>query len=96
MERRKVRPSTAAWTSIGVGVVAYDLLCPQGEQLSQRMDEWLEKHPTRSLALGITAMTAMHLLNMLPERIDPIHHLAMIGRRIDDAIGAVDFGDEQD
>ena len=96
MERRKVRPSTAAWASIGLGVFAYDMLCPKGEQLSERMDEWLDKHPTRSLALGITAMTALHLMNMLPERLDPIHHIANFGRKIDDAIGGVDLGDETD
>lgn len=88
----RIRPSTAAWASIGAGVALYDWLCPQGEQLSERFDQWLERPATRAVALGITAMTALHLANMLPERLDPIHQLSRLGRTIDDALD-VDFGD---
>lgn len=81
---RGIRPSTYSWFAIAAGVAVYDALCPKGEQLSERFDEWLEKPSTRVIAMGTTALTALHLTNMLPERLDPIHHLAKLGRKVDD------------
>lgn len=72
------RPSTVAWTAVIGSIAAYDFLCPQGEQLSERADEWIE-HPVkrRLLELGMAAV-ALHVCNRVPERYDVIHHLASL------------------
>lgn len=69
-----MRPSEKAWIGLGVYVAAYDALSPNGETLSEGMDRALE-HPTwRYMAIGATALTAAHLLNLLPERADPFNY----------------------
>lgn len=70
MERN---PLTArrAWLGIAAGVLAYEVVCPEGELLSEGVDRALEKHRLATLmAIGVTAL---HLANLLPEQIDPFH-----------------------
>lgn len=74
MERPK--PSSIAWGAIAAGVTAYDMLCPKGDTLSEAADRGLERHPIATrLAIGTVAL---HLLNAIPERLDPIHYLIKI------------------
>ena len=60
------------WAAIGTGVLAWDVLAP--ETLSEGVDRALEKR--RFLTSAAIGITAAHLLNLLPESIDPIHQLA--------------------
>ena len=63
-----------AWSAIALGVVTYDVLCPKGETLSEGVDRALEKYPAlTTIAIGAVAL---HLLNVLPPEIDPIHRIA--------------------
>lgn len=64
-----MRPSTEAWLAVGAGVLAYDLLCPSGETLSEACDRAIETHPV--LTLGLIGATALHLANAIPQRFDP-------------------------
>jgi len=58
------------WLAIGGFVLAWDVLAP--ETLSHGVDRALEHSPVgRAAALGGIAITAAHLANLLPERIDP-------------------------
>lgn len=65
-----------AWTAIGVGVLAYEMVAPEGELLSEGVDRALEHDIGRYLTVGAVAVTACHLLNLLPEKLDPIHQVA--------------------
>lgn len=66
-----MRPSHKAWIGLGAGVAAYDILAPKGETLSEAVDGALE-HPTfRYFAIAGIGITACHLLNLLPEKVDP-------------------------
>lgn len=69
-----VRPELSArraWTALGIGVLAYELACPEGELLSEGVDKALDKHPVlTTLLIGVTAL---HLLNKIPEKVDPYH-----------------------
>lgn len=71
----KPKPSTVAWCGLAAGVAAYDILCPPGETMSEGVDRLLEHPHKRIAALGAIAITAAHLANILPEKIDPFHHL---------------------
>lgn len=66
--------ATLGWAAIGAGVLAWDLMAP--ETLSEAVDRSLKKHRTTTV-LAVSA-TALHLLNLIPERVDPIHQ---IGKR---------------
>lgn len=67
-----------AWAGIAVGVLAYELACPDGELLSEGVDRALERHRiATTMAIGVTAL---HLLNMLPERIDPFSHFTKFAK----------------
>ena len=74
-------PLTArrAWAGLAAGVVAYEIACPKGELMSEGVDRALENH--RALTTLAIGTVALHLLNVLPERYDPIHRLAnLIGK----------------
>ncbi|MEO5499453.1 MAG: hypothetical protein ABIR46_03065 [Candidatus Saccharimonadales bacterium] len=70
-----MRPSTRMWAAVGVGITAYEVMCPHGETLSERVDDVLEGSPyKRAVTLGAIAITALHLSNVLPEVVDPYHY----------------------
>ena len=70
------RPSSIAWAGIIVGVAAYDYLCPEGELLSERVDAGLENNRLiTNLAIGTVAL---HLLNVLPPKLDPLHIISQL------------------
>lgn len=69
-----VRPELSAkraWVGLGLLISAYELACPVGETLSEGIDAALERH--RSLTIAAIGVTALHLLNVLPARVDPFH-----------------------
>lgn len=68
MEREK--SGTIGWFGIIAGVVAWDALAP--ETLSEAVDRALDSRG-RFIAIGSIAITAAHLLNVLPPQVDPIH-----------------------
>jgi len=71
-----MRPSNAAWAVLGASVAAYEYFAPQDELLSQAVDRALERPVARFLVMGAIGATALHLLNVLPERVDPLHQVA--------------------
>lgn len=76
-----LRPSDKAWIALFAGVVAWDVLAPPGEMLSEAVDRYIVEHPIIvTTAVGITAA---HLLNLLDRRpwcwIDVFAHLARMG-----------------
>lgn len=76
-----IKPEITAkrgWLAVGAVVLGHELLCADGHTLSEGVDKALEKHPVATtLAVGTVAL---HLLNVLPERLDPIHRLASYGK----------------
>lgn len=66
-----MRYSTKAWLGLGAYVVATEVCAPEDELLSQAVDRWLEKPPGRTASALTIVATALHLLNLLPERYDP-------------------------
>ena len=69
--------SKLAWAGLVAGVAAYDVFCPEGETLSEGIDRGLESKYKQLITLGI-GITALHLVNILPPVVDPLHHLTRI------------------
>ena len=76
---KETRPSTRAWLALAAGVAAFDVLSPQGETMSERVDDWLLEH--KALTYTAIGVTALHLANLLPPRVDPFHRLTTIKNR---------------
>lgn len=75
------RPSTVAWGAVVGGIAMYDMLCPPGEQMSERADEWME-HPVKRRLLEIgMGVVALHVCNHISPKYDAIHHMATIRRK---------------
>lgn len=70
-----MRYGNKAWIGLGVYLIVVELLAPPGETLSEAMDEWLKRHPGKALSHITVAVTAGHLLNLIPPRYDPIHQV---------------------
>jgi len=69
-----LRPADRAWLTLGAGVLAWDVACPAGCTLSEGVDRYIERHPW--LTRAVVAVVGLHLANLLPTALDPIHHLA--------------------
>ncbi len=74
---RSTRGSEAeiAWAALSFAVVCYEVWAPKGQLLSEGMDRALERHPV--LTRAVVAAVALHLVNAIPARLDPI---SMLGR----------------
>ncbi len=74
-------PSSIAWGILGAGVLAYEYFCPSGETLSEGLDD-IAEHPVRKYFLqAAIGVTALHLTNLLPDKVDPIHQVGKLIRK---------------
>lgn len=62
-----------AWCAIGIGVLAYDAMCPNSQTLSEAVDRAIERR--KGITIGAIGVTALHLANVIPEPVDPLHQL---------------------
>jgi hypothetical protein len=65
-----------AWIVLLAGVTAWELLAPTGHLLSEGVDRAIERHPV--ITRAAIAVTALHLMNLLPSQVDPFHHLPRV------------------
>lgn len=80
---RRVR-GEHAWVALAILIAVYEIFAPEGELLSEAVDRFLVRHPW--LTRGVVAVVALHLLNLLPTRVDPVHHVAKMFRRTVDLV----------
>jgi hypothetical protein len=59
-----------AWALMAAGVLSYEVLCKDGQLLSEGVDEWLVSRPI--LTRATIAALALHLGNAVPERYDVV------------------------
>lgn len=70
----EISPATKAWIGLAAGIATYEVLCPQGETLSEGVDRAIERNKfTKIATLGAIGITAAHLANLLPKKLDPYH-----------------------
>jgi len=70
-----IRRDTAAWVGLVAYIVAaeYFLTHRSHPLMSESFDRWLGTPHGRILCWAVTGSTAAHLLNLLPNKIDPYH-----------------------
>jgi hypothetical protein len=59
-----------AWALLAAGVLGYEVICKDGQLLSECVDEWLVSNPI--LTRAAIAALALHLGNAIPERYDVV------------------------
>ena len=70
-----------AWAGLIAGICIYEYYAPESQLLSEAVDRGLE-HPVGKILIPIAVgSVALHLLNVLPPKIDPIHQLACAVRQ---------------
>jgi hypothetical protein len=68
-----------AWALLAAGVLGYEVVCRDGQLLSECVDEWLMSRPI--LTRSVIAALALHLGNALPARYDVVSLGFMVIRR---------------
>jgi len=61
------------WCVVGAVVVACEAVAPPGQLLSHGVDRGLERAPW--LVRAGVILIAAHLLNVLPEKVDPLAYI---------------------
>lgn len=76
---RQPTPGELAWA----GIVAYEILCPKGELLSEVLDRLMPvRHPRKCIAVrAFIVYTAAHCANILDPKFDIYQWLAAKARR---------------
>lgn len=74
-----MKSSDRAWIALGVGVVSYDLLCVEGQTLSEGADAAMLRHPW--LVRAVAFALAGHVCNLVPVRFDAVHWMFVGLRR---------------
>ena len=69
MEKNDSHAGTYGWVALAAGIAVFDYFAP--ETLSHAVDRALECPRGRYAAIGAVALTAAHLLNVLPKQADP-------------------------
>ena len=91
MERNKYNPDSRGggygWLALGAGVLAYDILANETLSNSFRRGIESENKAVRAGVYGLGALTVAHLLDVVPERVDPIDNIASGLGRVRDKIG---------
>lgn len=64
------------WIALASFITALEVIAPDGELLSEGVDRGLEQHPL--LVRAAIIVTAAHLLNLLPEKVDPFARLPRV------------------
>jgi len=68
--RAQAMNARQAWALLAAGVLGYEVVCKDGQLLSECVDEWLASRPI--LTRAAIAATALHLGNAVPERYDVV------------------------
>ncbi len=74
--------SKAAIVAVLGGVAVYDLMCPQGETISEGCDRLLCSKLGKIAVPAIAYTLAAHVRNHIPEKYDPIHWLTTLKRNV--------------
>ena len=69
-------PADRAWLTLAAGITAWDLTCPPGQTLSAAASRYHRRRPW--LTRTAIAYLGLHLLGVIPARVDPLHTLTRV------------------
>lgn len=75
-----MRVSEAAWCGISASILAYEVLAPKDELLSDQTDRWRQTRLGRLAVHGLVWTIAGHLTRTIPEDLDWLHQLGKLKR----------------
>jgi hypothetical protein len=75
-----LKPSDVAWLTLGTGVIVYDVLCTEGDTMSEAADRYMLRHPW--LVRAVAFVLAAHVCNLVPNRLDAVHGMFVAIRRV--------------
>ncbi|QFG08887.1 hypothetical protein PBI_MALAGASYROSE_37 [Mycobacterium phage MalagasyRose] len=70
-----MRAADRAWLTIAAVVLTYEAGAPRGELLSEGVDRYLVRRPW--VTRVVVGYLGAHLLNLIPERVDPLTRIAV-------------------
>lgn len=73
---RTGREAMLGWAALIVGVMVYEFHAPPGQLLSEGIDRALLRYP--NMTRFVVTIVALHLLNLIPQSIDPLHRVATV------------------
>lgn len=79
-----MREADVAWLILALLIVAYEIFAPPGELLSEGWDRYLQSYPF--LARLLPLVVTLHVINALPDRLDPFHQGSGLLRRLGEII----------
>ncbi len=82
-----MRYGARGWAGLAAHIAVVELLAPPGETLSETVDDWMSRHSGRVLWFALVGVVAAHLLNLLPERVDPIHRIFVKNASVPEVFG---------
>ncbi|AQT78337.1 hypothetical protein B1R94_02435 [Mycolicibacterium litorale] len=72
----KLRQADYGWLTVAAVVLVVEATAEPGELLSEGVDRYLARRPW--LTRTAVVLTAAHLLNLLPARVDPFYRVAVL------------------
>lgn len=69
------------WRGIAAAVIVHNVTAREGDTLSECMDGWIARHPV--LWRAVIVAVAVHVGNVVPPRLDPVHWLFVAARHRD-------------
>lgn len=71
------------WAVIGIAVAYHEITCNEGQLLSEVVDRAIDKGPiSRAVVFLAVSVTAGHLLNLLPPKVDPYQWVYRSSQRV--------------
>ena len=75
-----MRPSHRALAAVATAIVTYNVfIAPDGETISEGVDELLTTHPL--LTRAAIALLTLHVANLIAAQVDPVHLAFSAARR---------------
>jgi hypothetical protein len=73
-----------AWRLLAAAIATYELITPPEQLLTAACERGIKRHPIAVRAAII--VTALHLLGLIPRRIDPYAHLPGVRKHVSESL----------
>jgi hypothetical protein len=74
-----LQASDKAWITLGIGVLLYDVIAPEGQTLSEGADRYMLHHKWVTRGVGIALVA--HVCNFVSPQFDFVHGFFVLFRK---------------